>query len=208
MIHPDTELRPTDDDEIGLGVFATRPIPRGAVIWALDELDQHFPPERVKQLGARYARLLERFAYLSAGGEWILCWDLARWVNHSCEPNTLSCGWEFDIAVRDIGEGEEITNDYGALNLERSFSCRCARPACRRVVRPTDFEKLADGWDGAFREAFAEVARVPQPLWKWVAPRRAVQNALRDPSRVPSVRRHRWLGQTPLPTAQVAAGSR
>jgi hypothetical protein len=207
MIHPDSELRPIND-AIGLGVVATQPIPRGTVVWAIDELDQRVSPERVKELGTRYAKLLDRFAYLGAGGERVLCWDLARWVNHSCAPNVLSCGWDFDIAVRDIAAGEEITNDYGALNLERSFTCRCGLPGCRRTIRPSDFERLADGWDATVRDAFDDVARVPQPLWKWVAPRRAISAALRDPSRVPSIHRHRWTGQAPLGSAaRVMVGS-
>lgn len=191
MIHPDTELRPVND-VIGLGVFATRSIPKGTIVWVLDELDQRLDPTRIRSLGPRYQALLERYAYLNAAGERVLCWDLGRWVNHSCEANALSSGWDFDLAVRDIAAGEELTNDYGSLNLERRFRCHCGSPGCRRLVRPEDFERLVDAWDAAVADAFSQLGQVPQALWSWVPRKRAVQAALRDPRRLPSIRSHRW----------------
>jgi len=189
MIHPDTELRPAAE-AIGLGVFATRPIPRGTIVWVLDELDQRFLPQRVRALPSGYARLLDRYAYQNARGEYVLCWDLARWVNHSCDANVLSTGWEIDVAVRDIAAGEEITNDYGCLNLERSFRCACGHASCRGRIDPEDFDRLADRWDAQVREAFRSVTSVAQPLWHFVPERRSVSAAARNPARLPSIRLH------------------
>lgn len=191
MLHPHTELRHVSD-AIGVGVFAVRDIPRGTIVWVLDELDQKLSPERARALGPRYEAMLDRYAYPSASGDLILCWDLARFVNHSCDPSAVSTGWELDVAVRDIAAGEEITNDYGALNLDRSFACHCGSASCRRTIRPEDFERLAEVWDARARSAFAEVLRVVQPLWKWVPQKRRVSAAARDPRRLPSVRQHRW----------------
>jgi hypothetical protein len=201
MIHPHTELRHVSD-AIGVGVFATRDIARGTVVWVLDELDQKLTIERVRELGPRYEALLERYAYQGPIGERILCWDLARFVNHSCDANAVSTGWDFDIAVRNISAGEEITNDYGALNLERSFACQCDAVDCRRVVRPDDFERLADFWDGRVAAAYPDLLSVVQPLWKWVPGKRRVTAAARDPRRVPSIRKHR------LPTLAAPRPSR
>ena len=167
MIHPDTELRRADE-RIGFGVFATRPIPKGTIVWVMDELDLRLSPARVRNLGAAYHQILDRYTYSNATGERILCWDLARFMNHCCEANVLSPGWEFDVAVRDIAAGEEITNDYGALNLDESFRCHCGLASCRGTVHPDDFERLADFWDDSVRAAFGEVRRVPQPLWALV----------------------------------------
>jgi hypothetical protein len=199
MIHPNSELRHVND-KIGVGVFATRDIPRGTIVWVMDELDQRISPARVQDLGPRYEALLERYAYLGPAGERILCWDLARYVNHSCDANAVSTGWDFDVAVRDIAAGEEISNDYGALNLERSFACHCGAGACRRVVRPDDFERLADAWDTRVREAYPDLLRVVQPLWKWVPQKRRVSAAARDLRRLPSVRQHRFAA-VPIPRA-------
>lgn len=203
MIHPHTELRHVSD-AIGVGVFATRDIARGTIVWVMDELDQKLSIERVRELGPRYEALLERYAYQGPDGERILCWDLARFVNHSCEANAVSTGWDFDIAVRNIAAGEEITNDYGALNLERSFACHCEAARCRRVVRPADFERLADVWDGRVSAVYPELLSVVQPLWKWVPSKRRVTAAARDPRRLPSIRQHRLL-ELASPDASAAA---
>lgn len=191
MIHPATELRPVTA-EIGLGVFATQRIPKGTIVWVLDELDQRLSPARVRGLGARYARILDHYGYVNAAGERIVCWDLARWVNHSCEANALSCGWNFDVAIRDVEAGEELTNDYGALNLERSFACACHSRSCRRRIDPSDFELLAERWDASVREAFAVLRQVPQPLWGFVPRPRLVAAAARNPAKVPSILQHRY----------------
>jgi hypothetical protein len=198
MIHPDTELRPAGE-KIGLGVFATHPIPRGTIVWALDDLDQRFDSHRVRTLGPRYIPILERYGYMNAAGERVVCWDLARFVNHACDPNLVSCGWDFEIAVRDIAEGEEITNDYAALNVERGFDCWCRGPECRGRIEPDDFDKRADALDEVVRRAFPDVTRVPQPLWDWVRGRRLVTAAARDPRRVPSIRRHQLSVEVVVP---------
>lgn len=189
MIHPATELRHVRH-EIGSGVFATAQIPRGTIVWVLDRLDHQLSAAQVTSLGPRYWELLDRYSYLNARGMRVLCWDLARYVNHSCDANVLSTGWEFDIAVRDIEAGEEITNDYGCLNLDESFVCEGAETACRGTISPDDFDRLADLWDQAVRDAFPDVARVDQPLWQWLPRQREVRAAMFDLSRLPSIRRH------------------
>ena len=192
MIHPDTRLGHSSD-VIGLGVFATRPIRKGTVVWALDHLDQRLTPVRVRRLGPRYRALLDRYAFYNSAGESVVCWDLGRFVNHSCDANAISSGWDFDVAVRDIEPGEEICNDYGALNLEESFACHCGAPACRGPIHPEDFERCADVGDAQVRDAFPHVTRVAQPLWEFVSPKRTAAAAARDPRRLPSIRRHRLL---------------
>ena len=207
MIHPDTRLGHSSD-VIGLGVFATRPIRKGTVVWALDDLDQRLSPVRVRRMGPRYRALLDRYAFFNSAGESVVCWDLGRFVNHGCNANAISTGWDFDVAVRDIEPGEEICNDYGALNLEESFDCHCGSPICRGTVHPDDFERYADVWDAKVREAFAQVTRVAQPLWEFVSPKRLVAAAARDPRRVPSIRRHRLLVMPePLRPAVAVRGS-
>lgn len=204
MIHPDTELRPVNE-LIGVGVFARHPLPMGTIVWVLDELDQRIPQERVGRLGRRYEALLDRYGFVNSAGEYVLCWDHARCINHSCRPNVLSSGWDFDVAIRDIEAGEELTTDYGALNLERSFQCACERDGCRRRVRPDDFDRYAERWDATMREVFPAVTRVPQPLWQWLPNKRLVSAASRRPERLPSVRRHQRQGPLDAPLHRVAA---
>lgn len=204
MIHPNTELRFAGEG-IGLGVFATRPIPRGTIVWVLDELDQRFSLSAVRRHTLAYRRLLDRYGFLNGRGERVLCWDIARYVNHSCEPNVLPSGWSFEMAVRDIAAGEEITNDYATLNLERSFLCGCGRPSCRRRVLPGDFERLVERWDGTVRDCLPGAGDVEQPLWAWLPRSRVIRRCFEKPHLMPSIAGHRFepARQDPLDHAAV-----
>ena len=52
---------------------------------------------------------------------YILCFDNARFMNHSKEPSTTN-GFSYevyaDVATRDIQEGEELTYDYELEDLD------------------------------------------------------------------------------------------
>jgi hypothetical protein len=185
VIHPDTELRYVHR-EIGFGVVATRLIPKGTITWVQDELDQVFAPPRVESLGAVYEATLRKYTFMNGRGEYVLCWDLARYVNHSCRPSCLSAGYNFEIAVRDIHPGEELTDDYATLNLEGSFACHCGAPHCRGTVRGEDIYTHAEQWDSVVREAFPLIGTLPQPLWPLVAEKEPVQAALSGASNVAS----------------------
>lgn len=191
MIHPHTELN-FAGEVVGLGVFATRPIPRGTIVWVLDELDQRIPINQVRNYSRACRRLLDRYGFLNARGERVVCWDWGRYVNHACEPNVLPTGWGFEMAIRDIAAGEELTNDYATLNLERPFTCHCGRPSCRRRVRPQDFERLVDRWDDQVRDCLADAGRVAQPLWRWIGQRRVVGRCFQKPHLMPSVASNRF----------------
>lgn len=43
-------------------------------------------------------------------------------VNHSCEAPCLGSGYEFEIAVRALLPGEELTDDYGTHQLPGTTS--------------------------------------------------------------------------------------
>jgi hypothetical protein len=186
MLHPDTELR-LIDDRVGYGVVATRPIPRGTITWVLDELDQRIPPHRVRRLTSLQRQHLEKYAFFDRHGALILCWDLGRYVNHSCEPSCVSV-YDFSIACRDIRPGEQLTDDYSSLNLDASFTCGCTATSCRGEVRPDDFLRYADTWDRTAAELLPIVPTVPQPLWALVREKDAVNAAMSDPVSVPSCR--------------------
>ncbi len=191
MLHPDTEIR-NIDDSIGYGVFVTKPIPQGAITWVLDSLDQILDPGRASRLGPGYQQIVEKYTWRNARGQRILCWDFARYMNHSCEANTFSPGLNFEIAVRPIEAGEQLTSDYGALNLERPFACQCGSACCRGIIRPDDFETFAPHWDTLIQGAFRSIAEVPQPLWDLVTEKKVVEAALADRQSIPSILDHRF----------------
>ena len=187
MIHPDTELR-FANPQIGYGVFATRFIPRGTITWVRDRLDQAFAPEAVGQLPAAYHDILLKYSFIDKRGRFLLCWDHARFVNHSCDPTCRSAGYDFEIAVRDIAPGEELTDDYGSLNLEYDFDCSCGVPGCRRRIRPGDLMTFGDDWDRIVAEPFRLIRHVSQPLWPFLDEKDTVEAVLAGTSPLASVR--------------------
>lgn len=59
-----------------------------------------------------------------------------RFINHSCEPNTILSG-TIVMAIKDILGGEEITFDYSTTMDDESYTldCLCATKSCRGVIR-------------------------------------------------------------------------
>ena len=74
--------------------------------------------------------------------------NVARWINHSCDPNCEAVVEEDDKgrshkdkvfieAIRDIAEGEELTYNYGIVldephtaKLKKLWACRCGSKKC------------------------------------------------------------------------------
>jgi hypothetical protein len=189
MVHPDTELRHIND-KVGYGVVATHFIPRGTITWASDVLDQKFQPSFQRTLAPILRELVEKYSYVNAAGESVLCWDHARFINHSCDATSLSPGFDFEIAVRDIQAGEQLTDEYGSLNITDSFTCHCLSPRCRNLVQPNDIEKCGHDWDQLVGASFPLIRTVVQPLWTLVAERQQVEQVLDGILPLPSGFRH------------------
>ena len=188
MIHPDSELRFVDAS-IGYGLFATKLIPKGTFTWVRDDLDQIVDPSLEHALPPMLARLLHTYSYLEPRGR-VLCWDHGRFVNHSCEPNCRSTGFDLEIAVRDILVGEQLTDDYGSLNVDYEFVCGCGTASCRKMIRATDALRFADTWDREAADAFRLVSQVAQPLWPLLKEREDVERVIRHEMPLPSCRTH------------------
>ncbi len=78
--------------------------------------------------------------------------NIARWINSSCEPNSIAFVHEHDSgdprkekviieALRTIRPGEEITYDYGfefdvpyTKRLLKIWACHCGRSSCRGTM--------------------------------------------------------------------------
>lgn len=113
----------------GRGVFAIKPIYRGEIVASFDGeiFDDDFD-EWMDDL-LNHAIQFEKAKWRDSKG-------LARYINHSCEPN---CGIKrlFDIvAMRTIESGEQITWDYEMTekNPWWKMKCRCGSAYCRKVI--------------------------------------------------------------------------
>jgi hypothetical protein len=164
MLHPDVELR-FINPEVGSGLFARAFIPQGTITYVTDSLDILIAPGSPVLANPIIRALVEKYATLeSAHGKYELSWDLGKYMNHCCFSNTLSTGFNFDVAVLDIQPGDEITCDYGQYNVDYAMELSCRFADCRKRVRRADFDKFTAFWDSRIIPALPAVMQVAQPL--------------------------------------------
>ncbi len=124
-----------DECDVGLGVFANRPIRTGEIILTFEGPIIDFA--EAKGRGAWECMTLQvgPDKYLDPLPPGVL-------VNHSCDPNSGIRSDRHVVALRDIPRGEEVRYDYSTTMEEKSFTmpCRCGAAGCRRVV--DDFSTL------------------------------------------------------------------
>ena len=169
MIHPKTELK-FISSEIGYGVVATDFIPAGTITWALDDLDREFTPSKLKKMNPLYQKILDTYCYRNNKGNYVLCWDYGRYVNHSFKSNCISTAYDFEIAVRDIHPGEELTDDYGYLNVSEPFK-GIDEGTRRKTVYPDDLLNHHQTWDKQLIKNFPKIITVEQPLKSLITPK-------------------------------------
>jgi hypothetical protein len=166
MLHPHTELRFVSE-EIGYGIYATHDIPKGTITWVRDQLDRVFKLSDIKKMNDANVENLLKYTYRDKNGDYFFCWDLTRYVNHSYEPNSMLTALGFEIAIKDIKKGDEITNDYGTFNIIEPFKCANG-PHQRETVKPDDLTRFYGEWDELVNEAMMFQNIVTQPLDKFL----------------------------------------
>jgi SET domain-containing protein len=119
----------------GLGLFATKPIKRGDYIATYR--GRRITAEESARREARGAKYM-----FELNSRWTIDgsprWNLARYINHSCEPNAKPVGRNGGIvvvALRRIEPGEEITYDYGEEYFDLILKANCRCTACRAKRR-------------------------------------------------------------------------
>jgi len=163
MIHPHTELRYIDAD-IGFGVFATAAIPRGTLVYVQDELDSSITEDEFNAMDEHMQRNVEHYSFIDQHGNRVVCWDHAKYVNHCCHPNIISTGYGFEIAISDIAEDEQVTDDYGLFNVNYATEFRCEIADCRKRIFRDDPVRYHAGWDKQIIESLQSFNDVPQAL--------------------------------------------
>lgn len=124
----------------GYGIFAAQNLKRGEVIFRGEGMAQRIISKKFVDANwnDRQKNDFKHYAYPVSKEVYIL-WDEnpVNWSpqNHSCEPNTAYNGLDV-VALRSIGEGEELTLDYSLFldhNIE-PFNCQCGSDSCRGMV--------------------------------------------------------------------------
>ena len=70
---------------------------------------------------------------------------------------------DFEIAIRDIKAGEQLTDDYGYLNISYPFR-GIDEGTRRKVVYPNDLIKYYKVWENKIKKVFPKILTVEQPL--------------------------------------------
>lgn len=187
MIHPDTEVRFISKEK-GYGVVATKLIPKGTITWVQDDLDQIFTKDQVKNLSPFIKKHLDIYSFTNKNGEMVLCWDNGKFVNHSFKPSCFSTPYDFEIAIRDIHPGEELTDDYGYLNVEKPFKAIDENTE-RKTVYPDDILKFHKEWDELIKENTPKVLEVRQALRELIPEKTWIEfvNAVCNPHLMKSI---------------------
>jgi uncharacterized protein len=122
----------------GEGTFAAEDITAGERIFAVN--DSNVVPEGVSDEEAE--REHRHHCDDIAGGVKVILGEPDGCINHSCEPNCFRKtidGVRWDIALRDIRAGEELTHDYRINGSGDTVTqCNCGSERCSGTIH-SDF---------------------------------------------------------------------
>ena len=156
-------------DEKGYGLLATRDIPKGTVTFVQDGLDIVISPEGLDSINPMLREYVEKYSYEDLLGNRIVSWDLGKYMNHDDSANTLSTGYGFEIAIRDIKKGEEVTDDYRIFSTHHDTDNWHIQTSEKELI-PEFPEELEEGWDQKVLDSISCLTKVEQPLKDFVDP--------------------------------------
>jgi len=110
---------------VGKGLFAARRFKVGERI--VEYTGRRISTAEADKLSSRYLFEIDKDWTIDAAGEE----NIARYINHSCDPNAESDvidGHIYISALKEIKKGEEITFDYGEEYYDefiRPHGCKC-----------------------------------------------------------------------------------
>jgi len=108
----------------GIGLFANQFIPKGTLVQKfMPGFDLIIPESDIQKLSEPAREQFLKYAYKNKDGQYILCFDDTRFLNHSDNPNLISTDpvEEIDIAARDIQKGEELTVNYKEFDADFDY---------------------------------------------------------------------------------------
>ena len=115
----------------GFGVFAAEPIPQRRKIGEIRGESISVAEARRRAAAQTRIMIVEVSARCAIDASHSS--DPMRFTNHSCAPNArleIRDGRIEFYALRPIGEGEELTVNYGETHHEGRLACRCGAPGC------------------------------------------------------------------------------
>lgn len=165
-------------DYKGYGLITTQDIPKGTITFVQDGLDIVIPSENVSNVPPNLLEHVYKYSYEDYLGNLIISWDLAKYMNHDDEANTLTTGYGFEIAIRDIKKGEELTDDYRIFSTHHDTSFSTTKKELE-TFRPWS-DELIQSWDDKVLLALQNESQVPQPLKELLSPEVIEQLRLKE----------------------------
>lgn len=155
-------------DQKGYGLVATRPIPKGTITFVQDGLDIVISEDTYAKVDPGLLEYIEKYSYEDYLGNRIVSWDLAKYMNHDDHANTLTTGYGFEVAVRDVEEGEELTDDYRIFSTHHDTIFFHEN---RKIedLKPWPDDLLFD-WDKRVRDSLLSLPGTEQPLLSFIQP--------------------------------------
>ncbi len=155
-------------DQKGYGLVATRPIPKGTITFVQDGLDIVISEDSYGKVDPGLREYIEKYSYEDYLGNRIVSWDLAKYMNHDDQANTLTTGYGFEVAVRDVEEGEELTDDYRIFSTHHDTNFFHEN---RRIeeIKPWSDHLIAH-WDSRVKESLLNINKTEQPLLSFIQP--------------------------------------
>ena len=126
MTSDDVEVRPSRIQ--GRGLYALRGFTPGEVVLRWN-VSHRISSGALNLLSEDERRYIHPFS----DNEMIIVQPPERFVNHSCDNNTVVVNFS-DVAIASIAAGDEITSDYGSDGAAISFKCACGSLNCRGTV--------------------------------------------------------------------------
>jgi SET domain-containing protein len=106
-----TEVKVATDPRMGLGLFTTEFIPKGAIVWKFVEgVDIKVSLKEVQKMSVAQQEYFDKYGWIE-DDYYIASCDMADFINHSYKPN-ITLYENVVIAVRDIQPEEELYEDY------------------------------------------------------------------------------------------------
>ncbi len=122
MLHSAIVVRSKEAIE-GYGLFSTRFIAKGTLIWTL--IEPTFTWEEIQTWQGEKLKDFKRYGFQCGVNSFSLPTGPSREMNHSCDPNAWWAGKNKIVARRDIAENEEVTYDYASCDIELEFNMAC-----------------------------------------------------------------------------------
>jgi uncharacterized protein len=97
-----------------------------------DSMEAAFSPTDLRDILITYSYMLDDDCYASTH---CALEDVSYYYNHSCTANTAYSGDDLILALRDIGENEQVVYDYAFTETQDSMhvgmNCKCGTAECR-----------------------------------------------------------------------------